>query len=193
MHAPDSTPPARPNRRASRWICGAAFAWGLAEATLFFLVPDVLLSAVALRRLRLALAACVATVIGACLGGALIYALTLQDAAASQAFLLRIPGINPHWLQRASELTQTWGPAGMILGAWVGVPYKLFAWESAQLSLGWPAFLLLSVVARALRFLVVVGLTHVLARLLQRRLGWRWIIGIWSLVWLVSYGLYWTS
>jgi len=47
----------------------AAFLWGLAEATCFFIVPDVLLSFIALRRLRTALLCCGLALAGALLAG----------------------------------------------------------------------------------------------------------------------------
>jgi membrane protein YqaA with SNARE-associated domain len=62
-----------------------AFIWGLAEATLFFIVPDVYLGFVALFDWRRALRALAAPIAGAVLGGALMYAL----AAYSELRTLR--------------------------------------------------------------------------------------------------------
>ena len=50
---------------SGRAALGLAGVWGLAEATCCFLVPDVLLSRLALQRPRLAIAAC-GTAVPAC-------------------------------------------------------------------------------------------------------------------------------
>ena len=50
-----------------------AFLWGWSEATLFFIVPDILLTLLALRSLRTALVACVWASVGAIVGGAMTY------------------------------------------------------------------------------------------------------------------------
>ena len=50
-----------------------AFAWGFAEATLFFIVPDVPLTGVGCRSLRAGLKAMSAALVGALLGGMLMY------------------------------------------------------------------------------------------------------------------------
>jgi membrane protein YqaA with SNARE-associated domain len=52
----------------------ASFAWGLAESTFFFFVPDVVLTFSALRNYRMALRAAVAALAGALIGGTLMYA-----------------------------------------------------------------------------------------------------------------------
>src|SRR5437868_1692315 len=64
-----------------RW---AALAWGYAEATLFFLVPDVLLSWVALRDPRAAGVACFWALAGALLGGATMYAWGAADPGTAR-------------------------------------------------------------------------------------------------------------
>ncbi len=68
---------------------GIAFVWGLAEATVFFIVPDVFLTFVACRDLRSALKTTVAAVCGALVGGLIMYSF------GQRAILLRVPGIHP--------------------------------------------------------------------------------------------------
>lgn len=46
-----------------------AFAWGLAEATFFFIVPDVFTTRLALQDFKRALISCIFTLAGALLGG----------------------------------------------------------------------------------------------------------------------------
>ena len=65
------------------WFAIAA-AWGLAEATLFFIVPDVLLTWLAGFRPRLVWRA-----VAACLGGALLGGLLMYLAAADSPERMR--------------------------------------------------------------------------------------------------------
>jgi len=51
-------------------VVGAALVWGFAEATLFFFVPDILITRIALADLRRALWACFWSLLGAVSGGA---------------------------------------------------------------------------------------------------------------------------
>ena len=75
-------------------ILVGALAWGFAEATLFFIVPDVLLTLVATTDGRLALVACLFAVCGALLGGALMYAWGAEDAVGAKAVLERLPAVH---------------------------------------------------------------------------------------------------
>ena len=81
----------------------AAALWGFAEATFFFLVPDVILTAIAILDWRLALAACLAGVVGALIGGALMFRQGRDRYERVQAFLLRMPGISTAMLQRVDD------------------------------------------------------------------------------------------
>ena len=66
----------------------AAFAWGFAEATLFFVVPDVWLTLIAVRRgLRPALVACGWALAGALAGGLAMYAWGAFDTATAREAL----------------------------------------------------------------------------------------------------------
>jgi hypothetical protein len=59
--------------RHGRLSDGLAFAWGLAEATVFFVVPDVWISRLALSSWRAALRGCALALVGALVGGVLLY------------------------------------------------------------------------------------------------------------------------
>lgn len=70
--------------------------WGFAEATLFFIVPDVWLSFVALKKgFRGALWAVCFTVVGAIAGGALIYAASIWNLGATISAIDAVPAISP--------------------------------------------------------------------------------------------------
>ena len=61
--------------------------WGLAEATVFFLVPDILLTALGCRALASALKATVAALAGALIGGTAMYLLGYNSPDEARSFL----------------------------------------------------------------------------------------------------------
>ena len=78
-----------------------AFLWGLAEATLWFVVPDVLLSGFALSRRPPKLFHCViAAVAGALAGGALMWIWGRRDPSGVVQMLERIPAIRGELIER---------------------------------------------------------------------------------------------
>lgn len=92
------------------------FLWGLAEATLFFIVPDVLLSLLALKDRRRAWIA--SGYAGALLGGGMMYFWAAHDAAQVRSLLISIPPSRPNCWRRCDD----WGYASLFAGAFSGVP-----------------------------------------------------------------------
>lgn len=147
-----------------------AFLWGLAEATLFFIVPDVLLSLLALKDRRRAWIACGYAVAGAVLGGALMYAWAAHDAVQVRNVLTRIPAISPGLLAEVRQQLADWGDGSLFVGAVSGVPYKLYATEAGAAALPLGGFLVMTLPARALRFVLIVAVIH-------------WLAGRWTSGW----------
>lgn len=164
----------------------AAFLWGLAEATLFFIVPDVLLSAVALNRLRAALIACAWATAGALIGGALLFTWGAHDPASAWAVLDRIPAIDTDMQASVREALDEHGLAALFLGPLTGTPYKLYAVAAGQTGLSLTAFLLVSIPARAVRFVLLCLLVHLIARQLPSNAR----LPVLAACWLAFYGAY---
>ena len=150
---------------------GIAAAWGFAEATVFFFVPDVWLSWLALRAPRRALYACLWATAGAVLGGAVMVAFGSAEPAAAEALLDAVPGIGPDLVAEVRQELADRGFLALFLGPLRGVPYKLYAVEAGALGLSAAALLLWTVPARLLRFLAVTAFAAALAALppLRRR------------------------
>ncbi len=146
-----------------------AFLWGLAEATLFFIVPDVLLSLLALHDRRRAWIACGYAVAGAVLGGALMYAWAAHDPAQVRSLLVSIPAVSPDLLYQVRAQLDDRGYASLFAGAFSGVPYKLYASEAGAAALPLAGLLAVTIPARALRFVLVVAVVNGIAR--------RWLDG----------------
>ncbi len=130
------------------------FAWGFAEATFFFLVPDVAITFIALRSLAAGLRGTIAALIGALIGGALMYSWGHRAPDAARAFLTRVPAIHGHLLDNVREELDRRGLLAMMLGALRGTPYKIYAVEWGARRGSFAAFLLVSVPARYTRFLL---------------------------------------
>jgi membrane protein YqaA with SNARE-associated domain len=150
-----------------RWLRGrgvqvVAFAWGFAEATLFFIVPDVFLTFVGCRALRPALKATVAALVGALIGGAVTYSFVAPET------ILRVPGINYDLAMSVQTELQDRDLVALLIGPLRGIPYKVYAMEWAARGGSLTPFLLVSIPARWLRFAVSVVLARGVAKLLAR-------------------------
>lgn len=178
--------------RANPWTV-AAFLWGLAEATVFFVVPDVWLSIVAQRRgLAAGLRAAAFAVLGACLGGALVYLLARQNAGPLLAFYARLPAIPPEMVQGVRAALERDGPIALFVGGFSGVPYKVFAAVAPSGGIGLMPFLAASIAARALRFLLTVVAAAVLDSLAAPIAARRVRLAILLVFWTGFYAWFWT-
>jgi membrane protein YqaA with SNARE-associated domain len=145
-----------------------AMAWGFAEATLFFIVPDVLLSWIALRDARGAWRACLWALAGAMLGGSLMYLWGMVGFESAVLALDWVPAISRSLCGRVNEEVGTHGLGSLFRGPLTGVPYKIYAVHAGAAGLSLALFLLISVPARLLRFVAITGLTIALCRLFAR-------------------------
>jgi membrane protein YqaA with SNARE-associated domain len=141
------------------------FAWALAEATVWPIIPDALLVPLVVgapRRLpRLWLAA----VAGSTLGGAAGYAFAWWRSALARRILERLPGVQPRMLERTAALLAERGPSAFWLQPWTGMALKIFCVLGAAQHVDPRQALPISVAARALR----LGVTGAAAALC----GWR--------------------
>lgn len=170
----------------------AAFAWGFAEAICFFIVPDVLLSLVATRSLRRAIKATIAALAGALVGGALMVAWARGSPEAAHAFLLHIPGISAHLLERITEQVDERHLLAVLIGPLKGIPYKIYAVEWGTRGGGLFEFLLISIPARWVRFAFAAVIARALARLIEPLTGHRAGIDglVLAIIWTAFYIFY---
>lgn len=164
-----------------------AFLWGWAEATWFFIAPDVLLTLLALRSPRTAFVACVWATVGAVAGGFMAYDYATLHPASSREVLVSIPGISDPMIGDAGARLDEHGDAAVFLP---GIPYKVYAVQAAWQHRPLAAFLLASIPARALRFVLATALASAIAAPLRRRVRERTLIHIHLLVWTAIYTAY---
>jgi hypothetical protein len=168
-----------------------ALLWGFAEATLFFIVPDVWLSAIAVGRgRRAALRATGWAIAGAVLGGALMHVWGTWDPEGAAAALDRVPAISPAMIAGVRDELERQGIAAVVIGSVTGVPYKIYAVLAQETGLHLPLFLLISVPARAIRLVLVVLIADWINRPLARRLTLPQRYGVLAVAWLAFYGFY---
>lgn len=171
-------------RRGSNLL---AAAWGFAEATLFFIVPDVLLTALALSSLKRALRACLAAAAGAAFGGLVVYLTVSAWPERAAALLMSVPGISETTFATVRDLLEAGQFQGMLVGAFTGVPYKIFAAEAAREGYPLALFLLLTLLARLPRFALLSLLAWGLSRALGGSLQVRWKLALCMSLWAVFY------
>ena len=165
-----------------------SFTWGLSEATFFFIVPDVWLTWLALSNGKRACRQAVWTLAGALVGGILVYLWGTGNQEQAHVFTA-LPGIDAHLVAGALADLEAHGGSALLLGPLSGVPYKLFAFYAPH-TIGFLPFILLSIPARLIRFLVVTGLAFGISRGLLRRLSIRHQRLCLILCWLAFYVYY---
>jgi membrane protein YqaA with SNARE-associated domain len=172
------------------WSLVIAAAWGFAEATLFFLVPDVILSAIAIADWRLALWGCLAATGGAMAGGALMHRAGRRDDGPLRDLFLRLPGIGPAMLERVAHQVGSRGFLAVLLGPLYGTPYKLYAAEAGRRRMSLAGLMLVTVPARLLRFVAVTLLAAWLAHGVAPAIPQETKYAIWAVAWTVFYAAY---
>src|SRR5690606_27769729 len=86
------------------WLArGIPLAWGFAEATLFFVLPEMWITWVALHGLRQGMAAAAWVLAGALAGGIAVQLAAHWNQMAVLALMERIPGIDAPLIMRAYD------------------------------------------------------------------------------------------
>lgn len=191
MHANESGRASRPAHREGGGAHAVSLLWGFAEATVFFVVPDVWISRQALSSWPAALRSCGFALAGALAGGVLLYFIGRHQEAALLALFDRLPAIGPGLVARVQAQLHDLGGAGLLVGGFSGAPYKLYAVQAAAAGLGLPVFIACSIVARGARFLAVALLARAIAHRATPRLGAAMVRRIWWIAWVAFYALYW--
>jgi hypothetical protein len=169
-----------------------AFLWGLAEGTFFFIIPDVFLSLVAIFNLRSSWKHIVCALLGAALGGAILFHWAERSPATAHAAVAHVPFVRGSMFTQVQEGFRKNGLMAMAIGSVSGLPYKLYAVEAPNFCSA-TAFLLASPPARAIRFLLVWFGFGAVAAWLRRSLGMRsaTLLKIYAAIWFATYALYW--
>lgn len=169
------------------WFSGI---WGLAEATLFFILPDVLLSYYALDKKHNLTRLCCITLLGALLGGGLMYCWGQYNFDTAYYMVQSVPAINDELMATVNEQLKSSGVLAIFTGPLQGLPYKTFAVQASAAHISIIEFLLMSIPARLVRFLVIAYVARWIAFNLLKYMQRHHLIAVWGGVWLVVYVLY---
>lgn len=165
--------------------------WAFAEAILFFIVADVPISVVAVKKgFRAAAIASVAAALAASAGGLVVYLWAASEPAGAARTIAALPAIDATLIETASEAFRDGGYPAMLHGSLTGIPYKLYALAAGTEGRPLLPFLLLSPLIRLPRFLLVSALVAGLSRLLSRRLPLRARLAILGGCWALFYAFY---
>jgi hypothetical protein len=181
---------ARTPRLAGTPGLALAFAWGAAEASFFFLVPDIFLSWVAMKAPRRVWMHLALAVSGALLAGGLMFAWASRTTLARE-FVAAVPRVSAVMFDQADDDLRRHGALGSVIGPARGVPYKVYAVQAPSHGISAGAFLAASVPARVWRMLATV-LAFAAVGVVLRRLGrQRWGTPLHMVFWVVSVTAYW--
>ena len=181
-HANTSAGIARGGRR--RWVADvAAFVWGLAEATIFFLPAEMLITWLALSGPWRALRAAVFALIGAVIGAGVLYAWGGRDPFSAMTLLSALPGLSPESMAAAEEALLEHGLAAVPAGVLSAATGKAHAIYAQALGIGLAPYLAVFAAVRALRLLLAGCVAFCLGAMLGCVLRRRVLLALWGLAW----------
>ena len=167
----------------------------MAEASLFFVVPDLWLGLVALFAPRRVGWALVAIALGAVVGAALLTGLSLANPSGVSDLIGSLPGIAPADLSRARDELESSGLVAFLNGPVQGLPVKVYVHEASELGLSTPLTLVFTALNRIERiglFGLVMALVGLAARGLLLRFP-RTAVAGYVVAWIIFYVGYWSA
>lgn len=167
------------------------FLWGVSEASWFIIIPDVILSLYAVRHksIRGLFTANIICLAGAAIGGVIVYILSSTHHDAIRSFMLNLPAVHEYMSAHVHKKMAAEPFTAMVTGPLFGVPYKLFAVEAPN-SINIILFVIFTIPARLIRFLIVSFLAYCLSHIIFPKLNIKLKIGLWGLVWILVYVIY---
>ena len=160
-----------------------AFAWGVAEGSFFFLVPDLLITLAALFSARSSLRHLAAAVAGSLVAGLFLFGWAERDPEAAANAVGRVPFVSRAMFETVARDFGELGVWAMCKGPLSGIPYKVYAVEAAGR------------VALAPFLLVTWVLFAVAGRLIKPGHPGRAAVAMagYALYWAGVYAYYWTA
>jgi uncharacterized membrane protein YeaQ/YmgE (transglycosylase-associated protein family) len=163
----------------------AAFLWGLAEATVFFLAAEILVTWLALANPLRALRAALFALLGAVIGAAILYVWGGRDPFSAMTLLSALPTLGPESMSAAEEALMTHGLWALPDGVLSPATGKAHAIYAQALGIGIAPFLAVYALARAARLLLAGCVTACVGGMLQCFLPRKVVVALWALVWAV--------
>ena len=161
-----------------------AWMWGFAEATLFFIVPDVWLTIAGRHSLKTGMVAAGWALVDALVGGVVMFSWGHYHQSSVLQVLEFVPAVNHVMIGQVAQELRAQGVSALLFGPLQGIPYKLYAAQAHTSGIEMFLFLLVSIPARLLRFVLSVVVSYGVLKGLSA-LGIRLnalyvLIGFWS-------------
>jgi hypothetical protein len=173
----------------------AALVWGFAEASLFFVVPDLLISWVAMNRgLKAGAWASLLAALGAVIGRALIFFWSANDPASARRAVSAVPAVSDAMIADAQADIDAngWFIAAMK-GPLTSTPYKVYALLAPKSGAPLAAFAPTALPVRLPRFLIVAAIFALIGALFRERIDRRILLAAFTAGWLLFYLWFWTA
>jgi hypothetical protein len=194
MSQPSIDQTRKPELVFSPWVLWIGFAWGFAEATLFFIVPDVLLTLVALYSLRRSARVIAWILLGALAGGTVMFFLGARNPAQAKAVVLHVPFVSPAMFAKTQQGFQHDGIWTLTKSPGNGIPYKVYCAQASGYA-RWPLFLAVSALARMERFAPFWVVSGILGAVFRKRIQRRPAVPAvaHAFLWILGYAWYWSA
>jgi len=175
-------------------VLWAGFAWGFAEATLFFIVPDVLLTLVALFSFRRSARVLACILLGAVAGGTLMFYWGAKDPAQARQVVLHVPFVSQAMFDKTQHSFQHDGILALTKGPGNGIPYKVYCVQAGEYS-GLLLFILVSLLARLERFALFWLIAAAMGLLFRKNIlrQPRITAAVHTCIWIIGYAWYWSK
>lgn len=144
--------------RHLKWLLGVpglalAFAWGVAEGSFFFIVPDVVTSLTALFSVKKSLLQMMLVTAGSLVGGIVLFQWSQADYSAARKAVASVPFVRESMFPKVEQDFDSYGAKALLLGPTQGIPYKVYAIDAPG-RCSFLLFLLVSIPARLERLLL---------------------------------------
>jgi membrane protein YqaA with SNARE-associated domain len=170
------------------WLAAAGI-WGFGEATLFFIIPDVILTAIAIRSLRQSLVASCYALAGALIGGTLMYYWGAHSPEQAASVVEQVPLIDQAMVEQVRADLRSDGILAIAVGPIKGVPYKIYATSAEQAGISYPVFIIVSIFARMARFvatsMLAWGISRYALPAVSLKTKYLMLAGAWASIYLV--------
>lgn len=124
-------------------------------------MPDIWLTRIAITDLKEAVINTFIALLGALIGGTVLYILGSMFFENTKQFLNYVPAISESMVNQAGIQMQEDNPViAIIKTGFTGLPFKIYAAWAGYLSLSFPIFILVSVFARIVRFISLILMVY---------------------------------
>jgi hypothetical protein len=177
--------------RPPSWI---GFLWGFAEATLFFIIPDLVLSWASLAGARGGMKILGAILAGAVVGGISMYTWALWRPDSARSAVAAVPFVRTKMFEKVQGDYRAHGVSGIFYTLGTGIPYKVYAVLAPSVTTP-VTFGLISIPARLERLALSWLIPTMLGLFLRRRIRnhRRLTTALWLGFWVVTYAIYWST